>query len=151
MALGSTTCSSTTVQASTPSKEDDVLYSYAIGIPSRIDEEKLNSLKGIYQIPNDLNPRLGTPGECCYTPNLGVGIYEAYLLGGLRLPLNTFAKEILHRLGIGLNQLNPNVWRFIVSMQVLWREVFNGNHPLIVNEFLYCYKSSYISQSLGFY
>ena len=36
-------------------------------------------------------------------------------------------------------------------MQTLWREVFDGNHPLIVDEFLYCYKPSEISQSLGFY
>lgn len=36
-------------------------------------------------------------------------------------------------------------------MQVLWREVFNGNCPLTVDEFLYCYKPSEISQSLGFY
>ena len=36
-------------------------------------------------------------------------------------------------------------------MQVLWREVFEGNHPLTVDEFLYCYKPSEINQSLGFY
>ena len=33
----------------------------------------------------------------------------------------------------------------------LWREIFYGNHPLTVDEFLYCYKLSEISQSLGFY
>jgi len=67
------------------------------------------------------------------------------------LPLNAFAWEILHRLGIGINQLNPNAWRPIVSMQVLWGEIFDGNRPLTVNEFLYCYKPSEISQSLDFY
>ena len=36
-------------------------------------------------------------------------------------------------------------------MKVLWREVFEGNYPLIVDEFLYCYKLSEINQSLGFY
>ena len=36
-------------------------------------------------------------------------------------------------------------------MQVLWRKVFDGNCPLTVDEFLYCYKPSKISQSLGFY
>ena len=35
-------------------------------------------------------------------------------------------------------------------MQVLWREVFDGNRPRTVDEFLYCYKHSEISQSLGF-
>ena len=36
-------------------------------------------------------------------------------------------------------------------MQVLWREVFEGNRHLTVDEFLYCYKPSEINQSLGFY
>ena len=38
-----------------------------------------------------------------------------------------------------------------MSMQVLWREVFEGNRPLTVDEFLFCYKPSEINQSLGFY
>ena len=36
-------------------------------------------------------------------------------------------------------------------MQVLWKEVFEGNRLLTVDEFLYCYKPSEINQSLGFY
>ena len=36
-------------------------------------------------------------------------------------------------------------------MQVLWREVFEGDRPLTMDEFLYCYKPSKINQSLSFY
>ena len=36
-------------------------------------------------------------------------------------------------------------------MQVLWREVFEGDRPLTVDEFLFCYKPSEINQSQGFY
>jgi len=60
------------------------------------------------------------------------------MLNVLRLPLNAFAREILTRLNIAPNQLNPNGWRIIVAMQVSWREVFEGNCPLSVDEFLYC-------------
>ena len=39
----------------------------------------------------------------------------------------------------------------IVAMQVLWREALEGNRPIIVDEFLYCYKPSEIKKSAGFY
>ena len=65
--------------------------------------------------------------------------------------MNAFARELLVRLGLGVCQFNPNVWRLIVSMQILWKEVFRGDRLLTVDEFLYCYKPSEIHQSLGFY
>ena len=127
------------------------MYNCAIGIDSKTDDRRLDLLKKWYQIPHNLKPRLAVHGEWCCQPHFGIGIYEAYLLGGLRLPLNAFARELLTKLGLGVCQLNPNAWRVIVSMQVLWREVFEGNRPLTVDEFLYCYKPSKINQSLGFY
>ena len=127
------------------------MYSCAIGIDSKTDDRRLDLLKKWYQIPDDLKPRLAIHGEWCCQPHFGIGIYEAYLLGGLRLPLNAFARELLTKLGIGVCQLNPNAWRLIVSMQVLWREVFEGNCPFTMDEFLYCYKPSETNQSLGFY
>ena len=84
-------------------------------------------------------------------PHFGIGVYEAYLLGGLRFPLNAFTRELLVRLGLGVCQFNPNVWRLVISMQILWRKEFGGDRPLTVDEFLYCYKPSEIHQSLGFY
>ena len=142
-----TSAPSSTVQ----DKEEEVVYSCATGIDSKTDDRKIELLKTWYQIPNELNPRLAVRGEWCCQPCFGIGIYEAYLLGGLRLPLNSFARELLTRLGLGVCQFNPNTWRLVVSMQVLWREVFKGNRPLTVDEFLYCYKPSEINQSLGFY
>ena len=127
------------------------MYSCAIGVASKMDDRKLVLLKKWYQIPDDLNPRLAVRGEWCCQPRFGIGIYEAYLLDGLRLLLNAFSREILTRLGLGVCQLNPNAWRLIVSMQVLWRGVFEGNRPLTMDEFLYCYKPFEINQSLDFY
>ena len=127
------------------------MYSCAIGIDSKTDDRKLELLKTWYQIPDELSPRLAVRGEWCCQPRFGIGIYEAYLLGWLRLPLNGFARELLPRLGLGICQFNPNAWRLVVSMQVLWREVFEGNRPLTMDEFLFCYKPSEINQSLSFY
>ena len=73
------------------------------------------------------------------------------LVASPRFPLNSFCRDLFHRLGIGPNQLNPNGWRTIVAMQVLWREALEGNCPITVDEFLYCYKLSEIKKSAGFY
>ena len=141
----------TSAPSSIDNDEVEVVYNCAIGVVSKTDDRKLDLLKKRYQIPDELNPRFAVRGEWCCQPHFGIGIYEAYLLGGLRLPLNTFARELLTRLGLGVCQFNPNAWRLIVSMQVLWREVFEGNCPLTVDEFVYCYKPFEINQSLGFY
>ena len=142
-----TSASSSTVQ----DEEEEVVYSCAIGVDSKTDDRKIELLKTWYQIPDELNPRLAVRGEWCCQPHFGIGIYGAYLLGGLKLPLNSFARELLSRLGLGVCQFNPNAWRLVVSMQVLWREVFERNRTFTVDEFLYCYKPSKINQSLGFY
>ena len=137
---------------SNPLDEEEVtVYSCAIEIPSKTDEQRLNNLRSWYQIPDELNPRLPVHGEWCCDPYFGIGVYEAYLLGGLRFPLNAFTRELLVRLDLGICQFNPTAWRLIISMQVLWREVFGGDRPLMVDEFLYCYKPLEIHQSLGFY
>ena len=91
-----TSAPSSTVQ----DEEDEVVYSCAIGVNSKIDDRKIELLKTWYQIPDELNPRLAVRGEWCCQPRFGIGIYEAYLLGGLRLPLNSFSRELLTRLGL---------------------------------------------------
>ena len=142
---------STSIPSSPPLDKEEIVYSCAVGIPSKIDEKRLTALRSWYQILDDLNLRLAIRGEWCCQPRFGIGIYEAYLLGGLRLPLNAFARKLLTRLGLGVCQLNPNAWRLIVSVQVLWWEVFEGDRPLTVDKFFFCYKPSEINQSRGFY
>ena len=132
-------------------EEEVIVYSCAVDIPSKTDEQRLKNLREWYQIPDEFNPRLPVRGEWCCNPYFGIGVYEPYLLGGLRFPLNDFTRELLVKLGLGVCQFNPNAWRLITSMQILWREVFGGDRPLTVDEFLYCYKPSEIHQSPGFY
>ena len=59
--------------------------------------------------------------------------------------------ELLVKLGLAVCQFNPNAWRLIISMQILWKEVFGGDRPLTIDKFLFCYKPLEINQSLGFY
>ena len=77
---------STSVPPSILLDEVEIVYSCAISILSKTSEQRLTSLRTWYQIPDDLNPRLAVRGEWYYNPHFRIGIYEAYLLGGLRLP-----------------------------------------------------------------
>ena len=148
---GSQAGSPSSVLPFNPTDEEETIFSCAIGVHSKTDEQRLNNLKSWYQIPDEFNSRLPIREEWCCNPHFGIGVYEAYFLGGLRFPLSAFARELLVRLGLGVCQLNPNAWRLVISMQILWKEVFGGDRPLTVDEFLYCYKASEISQSEGFY
>ena len=132
-------------------EEEEIIYSCAPEVASILDDVKLKTLVDRYQIPKEFNPRLPKEGEWCCSPSFGLGVYSSYLLAGLRFPLNSFCRGLFHRLGIGPNQLNPNGWRTVVAMQVLWREALEGNCPITVDEFLFCYKPSEIKRSAGFY
>ena len=131
--------------------EEDVIYSYAPEVASTLDAAKLKTLVDRYQIPRELNPCLPKAREWCCSPSSDLGVYPSYLLAGLRFPLNSFCRDVFHRLRIGPNQLNLNGWRTIVAMQVIWRETLERNCPIIVDKFLYCYKPSEIKKSASFY
>ena len=105
---------------------DNFLASCALNIPSFIDVEKLHKLRGKYQFLDDIHTCLLATGNGVILPIPLGQVYIACMLGGLTLPLNAFAREILTRLGIAPNELNPNGWRIIMAMQVLWREFFEG-------------------------
>ena len=141
-ASGSQAGTSSNVPPSSPLDEEETIYSCVVGIHSKTTEQRLTNLRAWYQIPDELNPRLPVRGEWCCNPRFGVGVYEAYFLGGLRLPLNAFARELLVGLGLGICQFNPNAWRLVITMQILWREVFGGDRPLIVDKFLFLWTSS---------
>ena len=85
-ASGSQAGTSSNVPLTGPLDEEEVtVYSCAVEIPSKIDEQRLNNLKIWYQIPNELNPRLPVCGEWCCDSHSGIGVYEAYLLGGSKV------------------------------------------------------------------
>ena len=92
-AFGSQAGTQSSVLSFNPLDEEETVYSCAVGIHSKTNEQRLNNLRTRYQIPDKLNPRLPIRGEWCYNPRFGVGVYEAYFFGGFRLPLNAFARE----------------------------------------------------------
>ena len=81
---GSQAGTSSFTPSSIPLDDAEVtVYSCAVDIPSKTDEQRLNNLREWYQILDEFNPRLPVRGEWCYNPHFGIGVYEAYLLGVL--------------------------------------------------------------------
>ena len=58
-----------------PSNEVETVYSYVIGIPSKIDKRRLAAHRSWYQIRDDINPRLAVRREGCCNPHFGIGVY----------------------------------------------------------------------------
>ena len=76
-AFGSQAGTQSSVPSFNPLEEEEIVYSCAVGIHSKTNEQRLNNLRTWYQIPNELNPRLPVCGEWCCNPRFRVGVYEA--------------------------------------------------------------------------
>ena len=55
---GPSFCVPASIPSSSKEEEKDILYCCTVGVPSRIDEKKLGSIRSWYQISDDLNPYL---------------------------------------------------------------------------------------------
>ena len=51
------------VSSSVPLDEEETIYSCAVGIHSKTNEQRLSNLRTWYQIPDEFNPRLPVHGE----------------------------------------------------------------------------------------
>ena len=119
---------------------------------SIIKEKRFKTFRDNYQIPDSISIRLPYKFERCYYDGIeGVGVYEQMLKAGLRFPLSSLHRELLHYLGLSVNQISPNAWRVFITMEVLYGAMTDGAKRLMVREFLHCYRPDEIDRSRGIY
>uniref|UniRef100_A0A7N2L4G0 Uncharacterized protein n=1 Tax=Quercus lobata TaxID=97700 RepID=A0A7N2L4G0_QUELO len=77
---------------------------------SVIRDKHFNTFRINFQIPDYVSIRLPHVSEKCYYEGVeGVGIYEQALKAGLRFPLSTLHRELLHYLGLSVTQITDDV------------------------------------------
>ena len=62
-ASGSQAGTSSSVPPSSPLDKEEIVYSCAVGIHSKMSDQRPNNLRTWYQIPDELKPRLPVRGE----------------------------------------------------------------------------------------
>ena len=111
-----------------------------------------NELHTRFQIPDYIPLRLPRKNERCYIgKTANIGMYEAVLAAGLRLPLTALYHQLADFMGLSVSQITPNVWRIFIMAEILWGRLSGGNRQLLLDEFFYCYRPQHIVSSKGIY
>ena len=94
----------------------------------KMSDKVFKELRTRFQIPDHISIRLPGKKEKCYTGRtVDVGMYDAVLAAGLRLPLMTLHRQLVDFMGLSVSQIAPNAWRTFIGAEVLWGPLSGGN------------------------
>ena len=75
----------------------------------------LDGLRSLYYIPGEFGLTLASSSDrVCFPPAGSIRVYEEALKASLHFLLHPFIKRVLERFSLGLAQIAPNSWRYIV-------------------------------------
>ena len=78
-----------------------------------------------------------------------VAFNKATMKHGARLPLHPLVWRVLACFDLSLSQVNPNAYKIMAEMHILWRKLFEDD--LFVEEVCYLYKPSSKKSEVGYF
>ena len=78
-----------------------------------------------------------------------VALNKAIMKHGARLPLHPLVRVVLAHFGLSPSQLNPNTYKIMAGMHILWRKLFEVD--LSMEEVCYLYKLSSKKSEVGYF
>ena len=86
-------------------------------VMTAVDLEKLRSFRFI---PSEFGLVLASSDDRIHVPPAGcIGVYKEAMKASLRFFLHPFVKRVMKRFSLGLAQVVPNSWRYIVGFVCL--------------------------------
>ena len=118
----------------------------------KMSDMVFKELRTHFQILDHISIRLPRKKEKCYTGmTVDVGMYNAVLATGLRLPLTALHRQLVDFMGLSVSQIAPHAWRTFIEAEVLWGPLSGGKCQLSLDKFFYCYKPRQIISFKGTY
>ena len=85
-----------------------------------MSEKVFKELRTRFHIPDHISIRLPRKKQKCYTGRTAdVGMYDAVLAAGLRLPLTALHRQLVDFMGLFVSQIALNAWRTFIGAEVL--------------------------------
>ena len=109
---------------------------------SFVTEKRLISLRKEFQIPDSITLRAPSTDERpCNVQGDEVAVCMDAIYSGLRLPIQPYFRKVLHAMGLAPIQLNPNVYRYLAALFVLFSKLHLGEPTVAELVSIYALKS----------
>ena len=109
---------------------------------SLVTKKRLTSLRAEFQIPSSMTLRAPSMDERpCNAQGDEVSIYMDAIYSGLRLLFHPYFRKVLHAMGLAPIQVNPNVYRYLTALFVLFSKLHIGEPTVAELASIYALKS----------
>lgn len=100
--------------------------------------DDLRELLNIYKIPDDINLRIPEKNDTSSRPPRGyVTLFSKSFKLRTRLPLQPYFMKMLGRLHLAMGQLNPNGWRILSGLFILWNRCGQSEYTIVEVKHMY--------------